>query len=128
MILDSIIINKKITATLMWFGIIFIGITIAFSTPIWIPTTLAVFSIIMYFTYLYFVNKQKTSYNQHNVEITVGKIDKDGFAETYKDGIKTNVKILLFNKNQSEQLSIMMDNAYKNIQFKEERKEKVKKL
>ena len=37
-------------------------------------------------------------------KITCGEIDKDGFAETFVDNEKTNVKVLLFSKESVEKL------------------------
>lgn len=54
---------------------------------------------------------QKNKLNTTNVinNITCGKPDKNGFADTYVNGMKTNVRILLFDKNEIEKLQKIID-------------------
>jgi len=53
-----------------------------------------------------FSKKNDKQCNIHNVvhSITCGERDENGFADTYVNGKKTNVKLLLWNKKEVERL------------------------
>lgn len=57
-------------------------------------------------------------------KITLGNIDKDGFAETYIGGEKSNTKLLVWNKSEVEKLWKIQDKIHQ----VELRKKKIDKI
>ena len=48
--------------------------------------------------------------------ITCGETDEHGFCDTYIDGVKSNVKLLVFSPDEIETLREIQDKIYKKLE------------
>jgi hypothetical protein len=75
--------------------------------------------------YNYFFNKEEFyRYKTDIKDITVGHRDKNGFADVYIDGKKSNTRLLLFDKKRAEELLKISENIHLGI----DRKRKIEKI
>jgi len=57
--------------------------------------------------------RQEDKNNKHIVNYTLGEIDEKGFCDLYRDGEKTNVKMLTFTPKQAKKLQDIVDKIYR---------------
>jgi hypothetical protein len=80
-------------------------------------TTICLLIVIVVFLVLYFENLEKRRGHELALKreetpdgtITIGDRDEDGFCDTFRDGEKTNVRMLVFTKEQVEKINKAID-------------------
>lgn len=123
---DTYYIIKNITGISMMICLIIMGISFIFNLNI-LGIILGIVSILFGILYWYFDKKYenicKELYDSCK-NITVGKPDNNGFADTYIDGKKTNTKLLLFSEKDISKLQGISDDIYKRY----DRKRKIEQI
>ena len=67
------------------------------------PSLLVSFGL--FFVLLSVAMKLSNNSKQEPFEITLGDKDEEGFYDTFRDGEKTNVKLLVFDEDQVEKIN-----------------------
>ncbi len=58
-------------------------------------------------------NEKQCTISDVSHDFTIGERDEEGFCDVYKDGEKTNVRILTFTSEQVERLQRILDRIYR---------------